>query len=350
MALRDLFHSRTAAGTRTPVAGGALRLRSPYATTHPAELIYTDVFPELLPAGGPRRYSRKEALQVPAIAAARNRVVEKLAGRPLVDHVADAPAEKQPSWLARTDSVLALSPHQRMLDTLDDLIFDGVAAWAVQRGADGQLVEALHIPFDRWTMDDAGVVYFDGEEAPAEQVLIIPGPHQGVLNIGAHTIEGGLSLERAWRQRARSPMPSIILREREANGMTLDEAKPYVEAVAAARRAPDGAVMFIPYMMEAEFAEHAGESFLENARNAIRLDVAAYFNQTAQAVEASKVQSTLTYETAEQAEAQTADRMAFWSEPIEARLSLDDVVPRGHRIRFNFDREHHPTTGTLAED
>jgi len=350
MGILDLFRTRSATGTPTPGAGGAVSIRSPWATETPEQIIFGDVFGPDNPFANSKRFTRAQALAVPAIAAARNRVIETLAGRPLVDYTADARSERQPSWMTRTDSVLATSPHQRMVDTLDDLIFNGMSLWAVRRGADGSVSEAIHVPWERWKLDEYGVVYFDGKEAPADQVVLIPGPHAGILNIGKDTIEGGLALEAAWRARARNPVPSIILQEREDNGMTLAEAKPYVDAVAAARRNPDGAVMFIPYKMTATFEEHSGESFLENARNAIRIDVAAYFNATAQGVEASKAQSTLTYETAQQADAQTADRMTFWSEPIEARLSLDDVVPRGHRVRFNFQDAAKSTTGTPTED
>lgn len=349
MALRDYFRSKPTPGLKPFSAGGGMRLRSPFAQTTPHELVYADVFPD--GAFGGKAFTRADAMKVPAIAAARNRVIEHLAGRPLVDHLAGAPAKTQPAWLTSTRSALAISPYQRMLASLDDHIFDGVTAWAVNRGANNQITgDAIHIPIDRWSMDEYGVFYFDGEEVPAEQVLVIPAAMPGLLHVAQETIEGGLAIERAWRARARNPVPSIILEEREADSMGQEEAEAWVGAIAAARRNPDGGVMFVPAKIAAKFEEHTGESFLENARNAIRIDVANYFNLTAQSVEASKAQSTLTYETAETADAQTTDRMAFWSEPIEARLSLDDVVPSGHRVRFNFASEHHPITGTPTED
>lgn len=349
MAFSDIFRKKPTPGLQPFGAGGGFRFRSPFPHTTPSELVYADVFPE--GAFGGKAFTRADAMKVPAIAAARNRVIEHLAGRPLVDHLADKPADKQPAWLTSTRSVLAISPYQRMVNTIDDHIFESVSAWAVNRGANGQITgDAIHIPFERWSMDEDGVVYFDGKEVPADQVLVIPHPGGGLLHVAKDTIEGGLAIERAWRARARNPVPSIILEEREPDSMTQLEAQEWVAAIAAARRNPDGGVMFVPAKINAKFEEHTGESFLENARNAIRIDVANYFNLTAQSVEASKAQSTLTYETAETADAQTTDRMSFWSEPIEARLSLDDVVPSGHRIRFNFADEHHPITGTPTED
>ena len=349
MALRDLFRKRTAdPGTQVisyPGAGvAASSLASPWADSQLKGLIWSDIFDT-----EHRSLTRADAMRVPAIAAARNRVLEHLAGRPLVDYDATGRAATQPTWMSRTDNALAVSPWHRMAATLDDLIFYGWSLWAVSRGADGYPTEALHIPFDRWSVQD-GEILFDGEVAPADQVVLIPGPHEGLLNLAQDTIRGGLDLERAWRARARNPVPSIILTEREDNGMEQAEAAGWVSSVAAARRNPDGGVMFLPYRIAATFEEHGGESFLETARNAIRIDVAAFFNATAQSVEASKAQSTLTYETAETADAQAVSRMAFWSEPIEHRLSLDDVVPRGHRVRFNFDQHDNPTTGTPTED
>lgn len=348
MALRDLFKKRTSdPGTEVthPVTGvAASALQSPWSSGVAEGLVWSDIFDH-----DHRPVTRADAMRVPAIAAARNRVIEKLAGRPLVDYIATGRSESQPTWMARTDNANAATPWHRMAATLDDLIFYGWSLWAVRRGSDG-VTEALHIPYERWSTDAEGTILFDDQPAPLDQVVLIPGPHEGLLNIAAETIRAGLDLERAWRSRARNPAPNVILEEREDGDMTLDEAAPYVKAVAAARRNPDGAVMFAPYKINVRVEQNSGESFLEDARNAIRIDVAGYFNATAQGVEASKNQSTLTYETTKDAEAQTTDRMTFWSEPIEHRLSLDDVVPRGHRVRFNFDHADHPTTGTPAED
>lgn len=351
MGILDLLRPGTAARSRsTRPTGGGVLFRSSFATQHPNELVWNDYFGQLSPHGSARPYSRLDALRVPAIAASRNRIIEHLAGRPLVDYTPEGRAEQQPAWLTRTDNALAMSPYQRTVAMLDDHIFNGVSAFAVNRDAGGQITEALHIPFDRWHQDEYGVVFFDGKEVPEDQVIVIPAAHPGLLVAGRDLIEGGLALEQAWRARAKNPVPSIILNEREDNGMTMEEAKVYVDAVAQARSNPNGAVMFIPFKIDASFEEHSGESFLETARNAIRLDVAAHMNLTAQSVEASKAQSTLTYETAQQAEAQTADRMAFWSEPIEARLSLDDVVASKHRVRFDFTDSRKSTTGTYTED
>lgn len=350
MAFRDLFKKRgsnaDAPVLNTPGVGVAVSgIASPWSESQLNGLIWSDIFGE-----EHSRVTRADALRVPAIAAARNRVIEKLAGRPLVDYTTAGRTASQPLWIERTDNALAVSPWHRMAATLDDLMFYGWSLWAVQRTTDGTVTQALHIPFERWRVEADGTVMFDGEEAPIDQYIIIPGPHEGILNCAVDTIRAGLDLERAWRSRARNPAPNIILEEREDNGMTVEEATPYVKGVVKARQNPDGTVMFVPYKINARIEGNSGESFLESARNAIRIDVAAYFNLTSQAVEAAKNQSTLTYETAESADKQTTDRLAFWSEPIEHRLSLDDVVPRGHRVRFNFHASDNPTTGTPTED
>lgn len=350
MAFRDLFKKRTTnpgAEVITHPGTGvtASSLASPWSSGVAEGLIWADIFDH-----ENRPVTRADAMRVPAIVAARNRVIEKLAGRPLVDYQGDTRSADQPTWMSRTDNKLALSPWHRMAATLDDLIFYGWSLWAVSRAADGSILEALHVPMDRWSTTAEGTIQFDGEDAPENQVILLAGPHEGLLNIAQDTIRGGLDLERAWRSRARNPAPNIILKEREDNGMTMEEAKPWLEAVSKARRNPDGATMFVPYKIDIDIPATGGVDHLETARNAIRLDVAAYFDLTAQSIEASKAQSTLTYETTATAEMQATDRMAFWSEPIEHRLSLDDVVARGRRVRFNFDRSDHPTTGTPAED
>ena len=44
--------------------------------------------------------------------------------------------------------------------------------------------------------------------------------------------------------------------------------------------------------------------------------------------------------------------LPFWTDPLAARLSLDDVVPRGTRIRFDLYSEYNQpaSTGVRVED
>ena len=74
--------------------------------------------------------------------------------------------------------------------------------------------------------------------------------------------------------------------------------------------------------------------FIE-ARNASRLDLAAYFQLPGSLLDASTATASLTYQTQEgnQSSLDTLT-VPYWARPIEDRLSQDDVVPVGHTVRF----------------
>ena len=71
------------------------------------------------------------------------------------------------------------------------------------------------------------------------------------------------------------------------------------------------------------------------ARNAVKLDIANFMNLPTAMLDAALPKASLNYETQEGRTESFIERLPFWTEPIEARLSMDDVCPRGQRIRFD---------------
>lgn len=291
--------------------------------------------------------TRKEAMSVPAVAAARHRIVQ-LADRPLRALTADGDVTAKHAWLYRTDT--QQTPWERMAQTLDDWIFYGETLWIVARNADNTIGDAVRLPFDRWERDPIGRFMVDGELAVESTYLYLRAPFDGLLNVATETIRAAQSLERAWAARVRNPIPTVILEEREDGTVTKKEAKTYVTAVTNAMRSPDGAVMFAPAKVNMRLEGDAGTDVLENARNAVRIDLANFLNLNASALDGAKPQSSLTYETQQTETQELQDRLAFWTAPLEARLSMDDVVPRGQRVRFDFAHGTPAQTGTPTED
>jgi hypothetical protein len=100
------------------------------------------------------------------------------------------------------------------------------------------------------------------------------------------------------------------------------------------------------------FGESAS-SYLVEARNAVRLDVANMTGLPAASLDGSLSTASLTYSTQEGARTELADALRGWTDPISARLSQDDVVPRGQRVRFDVTDLATPTptaTGIPVED
>lgn len=291
--------------------------------------------------------TRREAMSVPAISAARHRIVQ-LADRPLRALRGTEDTTQSHAWLHRTDTTE--TPWERIAHTLDDWIFYGWSLWLVARGADDFIQDARHVPYDRWGTSQDGSILVDQQPVVAGSYLLLNGPFDGLLTAAPETIRAAKSLERAWSSRVRNPTPTVILEEKDEGTVTKKEATAYVQATSKALRDPDGAVFFVPAKINLRLEAESGVDVLTEARNAVRIDIANYLNLNASALDGAKPQSSLTYETQQTEQAELMDRMAFWTAPLEHRLSMDDVVPRGTRVRFDFATTTPAQTGTPTED
>lgn len=329
---------------RRPTAG----IRSPWAQGQLSSIVWADIFDsELLPI------TRAEAIQVPSVAKARHLLVTYLAGVPLraLRGPDVLPAEAQPPFLYRTSGVS--TPWHRMAWTIDDLLFDGWALWAVTRGADGTILDAVRVPPEDWKISEDNTVEVNGAPVREDSVILFAGPHEGLLNIAAPTIRAARNVERAWAGRVRNPVPVVELHQVSDDHLTPEEADKLVEDYCDARQDPNGAVVFTPIDVELRVHGDAAGSQLVEARNAVRLDVANFTGLPAAALDGSLSTASLTYTTQEGARTELADMLRMWLEPIEARLSQDDVVPRGQRVRFDRTDLASPTpapTGPTVED
>jgi hypothetical protein len=145
-----------------------------------------------------------------------------------------------------------------------------------------------------------------------------------------------------------------VLQHNEDVQLEDDEVVDLVEKVAAARRKPDSAVMYVPFGLEV--VSHAAETtdLFESGRNALRLDFANMLNMPAAVLDGSVSEASLTYSTQEGRRNDFLDlTVPYWAGPIEDALSLDNVVPRGQYVRFDFSDLATPAaapTGPTVED
>lgn len=335
-------------GARPGSASGVTGIVSPWSNGELEKFVWSDILGlDTVPM------TRKEAMSVPAVSAARHRIVQ-LADRPLVAlDAAETDVTGKHPWLYRTDTTE--TPWERIAKTYDDWIFYGDALWLFARGTStagerGAILDARYVPYDRWDIDPEGNIRVDGEVRTPAEYIYLPGPFDGLLGVASETLRAAKALERAWSARVRNPNPTIIVEEKEEGTFTKGEAKKYVSAVSAAVRDPDGAIFFAPAKVNIRLESESGIDVLTEARNAVRIDIASYLNLNASALDASKPQSSLTYETQETEATELEDRMAFWTAPLEHLLSTDAVVPRGTRVRFNFATNTPAQTGTPTED
>lgn len=323
-------------------------------TSNLSTIVVSDLFGDV-----PQFVTRADALKVPAVAKGRAILHAVIATRPLIALDTAGKLTDQPSWLYRSDT--GINPYKRMTDIIDDLIFDWASLLYVSRGSKDAILDAARVPFNRWDVDpqtNRVMIDLNGTgnliEVDPDNVILIPGPGPGLLSMAVDSIVAARDTDRAWAQRVRNPYPAMILHETEDFGMTSKEAAEYVQAVAAARRNIDGAVMFLPHKIEMEAHPADTTDLFTAGRNAIRIDFANYLNLPASMLDGSLSTASLTYSTQEGKRNELFDyTIGYWTAPIEQALSMDNVVPRGQRIRFDFSDLLNTTmtpTGAPEED
>lgn len=336
-------------------------LVSPWAdSSHLAPaLVIDDVF-----KGKVEPVTRAEAMSVPAIARARHLVCDVLARQPFKAHNTAGVMAEQPGWLYRSKY---FPPRLRMLWTLDDCIFYGWSLWVLDRGAPDSsgrraVLDAYRVAPASWRIQDGRVVIAkggaDGRDwvVPEGEYLLILGPSEGLLTLGADTIRGAKSLERMWMSRVRNPQPIVELRyEGEYDEPTEDEMRQTRRTYIEAREDPDGVVMVTkPGLTVVPHGDKGLELFTEG-RNAVALDVARFFNMPASMIDASQVNgSSVDYENNALGRSSYYDlTLRTWVLPIEEALSQDDVLPAGQYVQADLSAlttTPDPGTGPALED
>ena len=296
MAVLDMFRNARQraeiAPSSLPNAMATTGIVTPFSDGQLQKFVWNDIFgTDSVPV------TRIEAMSVPSIVGGRGLLLGALAGRPLRELQGRELAKPQPSWLYRTNTDVSL--WHRMAHTFDDWIFYGDSLWAVERGARDQITDAVRIPRDRWSINTENLIVVGDTPADKDQVLYLPGPFEGLLNVAAKSIRAAVDLEASMAGRARTPSPAIVLKEKEDNGMDQGEATKYVKAISQARRDPDGAVMFVPYSLDVTFEGDTASDLMIEARNAVKLDVANFLNLPSSLLDAALPKASLNYQTQE---------------------------------------------------
>lgn len=325
---------------------------SPWQQGQLSQIVWSDIF-----GAEANIVSRADAMTIPAVAKARQILVSAIAKFPLRALENDSDVTEQHAWLYDTDG--EVSPWHRMAWTIDDLIFSGWSLWGVERDASGAIVRADRCPIERWQVTPAGVIQITDEngnyiDAEADSVILIPGPFEGLLKIGSRTIRAGAKLEASVLTKSQNPIPAIELHATTDDPLEPDEVLALVNAWASARNDENGAIAFTPHNIEIRAHGSTEASLLIEGRNFLRMDIGAFLGIPAALMDASLSTASLTYSTNEGQRNEFADyTLPYWVEPIQQRLSMDDVVPAGTRVRFDFSELFtipNAPTGTTVGD
>jgi hypothetical protein len=269
--------------------------------------------------------------------------------------------QPQPSWLYRTNGTVP--PYTRMVWTIDDAIFYGVSLWATDRSANPDssgrraILEAARIPREWWTIEQGQIIVFEGGQGRGrvmqeDEVILFDFPFEGLLNLARRTIRGARDLERAWVGRAKNPIPLIDLHRTDEYTEGPDEtAQQMVDMWAKRRASEDGAVGSTPPGVELNVHGTVPTDLMIEGRNGVRTDIGSFLNVRASMLDGTIGVDSLTYTTkdGERNSFYELD-LPFWTDYVEARLSQDDVVPRGQRVRFQKYESAPSITGPEMED
>lgn len=342
----------------------ALGISSPYSTSIDLPpILVGDLIPEDVIERLP--LSREEAMAIPPVAKLRQLLAASLGPLPLValrydPATGDTRVPDQPSFLYRTNGLQA--PEDRTIATIDDLLFYGCSLWRCERGAGqspvgGPILSAWWIDTSRWdlrTVDGEDVIFIDDLPVPWTEVLLFQTPlFNGILAHGQRTMRIARDIEDATASRAKNPIPLLKLVVTEETQLTDDEIQKIADGWTARHRSTSPSVGVLTPGIDVVPLGETSSDFFQDARNASRGDVAAFAGVNAAMLDATSGVNSLTYTTKDGERSIFAtEALPLWIQPFHSRLSMDDVVPSGQRIRFDQTAlQIQPTpTGTPTED
>lgn len=356
MGIFSWWRTANAVADFEPLVTGSTALVTPFAgENHLNPALTLDELYE----GRIQPVTRSEAMSVPTWAAARSLVCETLARLPIkaYDQTGTLLAD-QPRWLGWSRY---FPPRLRMLWTIDDVAHYGTSLWALERGAaDGSgrrpILDATRVAWDRWqaeTIEGQPVIRMTAADGTSrflepDEYLLFVGSTDGLLVAAADTIRGAKGLESQWQSRVKNPLPLVEIRYTGDEDLTETEQRDIRKKYIEARQDPEGVVMVTPrgFQVEAKGADDV--NMFVQGRNAVSLDIARFWHVKASLLDAAQVNgSSIDYEN------QGIGRSAFydlglrtWALPIEERLSLDDVLPRGTYVAFDLSSLTTTDTGT----
>lgn len=322
-------------------------IATPWGSADLARVLYEDVFGTDAPPN-----SRSGAMRLPGVARARNVLVSTVSPLPFAALRRDELIAPAPWFTACHDGS---SWQARLAWTVDDLIFYGWSLWECVRGADTYPLSFARINRDRWNLDADNHLTLDGVIVKdTRNLILIPGLHEGVLTYGVDAIRDATALYRIVRERLNNPVPQVDLHQTGGKQLNKDEIDLLRDDWALARSGVNGGVAYTNEWIEAKPFGSGGENLLIEARNAAALDLARMIGVHGGMIDATTPKASLNYETTTSRLGEFVDLdCALYMTPITARLSLDDVMPRGQRVAFDTsDLSVVPVdpTGPISED
>jgi HK97 family phage portal protein len=288
--------------------------------------------------------SRSEAMTVPAVARARNIIAGTISTLPICTYQ-EATEAKIPSrpFIKQPDPALPRSVTLAWI--LDDLLFYGVAYMEVlsTTAEDGRVANARRVDptrvtmrtepntqvIQQWTVDSVARP-FNG----IGSLIVFWGPDEGVLARAGRTIKTAIELESAALRMAQEPIPQMVLRN-EGMNLPEDQKESLLNAFKQARRTRATAYVEGPINLDVVGFDSAQLQLVE-ARAYTASEIARAVGIPAWYINAESASSTYSNVSAER-RALVDFSLRIYLSAVEARLSQDDITPRGQYVEFELD-------------
>jgi hypothetical protein len=295
---------------------------------------------------------RGEAMQVPVLAFIRNQLAGGMASMTL-ERVRVAPdgteTDLPAGWLDDPDPAATIPLSVFWAWVVDDLFFAGVSTLVVlSRYVDGFPASLRRILPGQLSYDPTTLAYgmqptvppaYLGQQIDPADLVVIAGPHEGIVNYGSGVIRAALDLEAAAAQSAASPVPNMELHQSAGEALNTAGALALVDDWAAARRR--GSTAYTPPNIETKvLGFSAADQQLVEARQYMATQLARLAGVNPVLVSAAMGSSSSYVYTNQQdyRQAFLDDVLDAYLRAIEGRLSAPDVTPRGQLVRFDRDQ------------
>lgn len=317
-------------------------IASPYSPSGTlAAIVADDILPTELRDHAPLQMTREVGLSIPAVNRAHGVHVTQFAESAWYMMDGDKRAATQPRWTYTSDS--GVSPWMRWSGLGEDFFWNG---WGCL-GFNADMTDCLHVPWGEWGVnpDDRSLWISNAipEEYRARPIVIpVGGGWKGILTTGSRAIAQARQIEDAYQKRLENPIALTIMNIPMDiyQGMTPIERKAIRDEWTEGRRR--GEVGMKPTEFGIEMPGQIATDLYETGRNGSRLDIANATHTPADMLEGAKQGgsggTTMRYQGVGEGGATRSDLWDFglakrFTLAVEARLSLDDVVPSGMSIR-----------------
>jgi len=290
----------------------------------------------------PGGLDRNYAMQVPAVNRCRNLIAGVISYLPLELYKKSTGEElASPVWLEQPDY---RQPRSVTISwTVDSLLFYGIAYWRVTElyADDFRPSRFEWIANNRVTFTtnkfgtEVSNYYVDGVESPMSGIgslVTFQGLTQGVLQTAARTIQSALDIEKAAAVSAQTPMPSGYIKN---TGADLPEQQVSGLLAQWKQSRLNRSTAYLTSTLSYETTGFSPKDMMYNeAQQYLCTQIARAMNIPAYMISAD-MNNSMTYQNIIDGR---KEFVAYSLQPficaIEDRLSMDDITPRGHIVKF----------------